>query len=185
GAELAARLRGELGAPIEFARPVARCGALVGGYAEPTRLGVDRWLGMLAAQAQWPGAALAVVSAGTALTIDVVGAEGEHGGGYIIPGARLMAETLLRSTDRVRFADAPPLSATAPGRNTADCVHHGIALALVGGVRQALQQCRGAGAPPVLGVAGGDGAALAALLGEENPQLRADLVLDGLRLALP
>jgi type III pantothenate kinase len=39
-----------------------------------------------------------VVSAGTALTIDGVDADGRHPGGLIVPGSDLMISSLLQST---------------------------------------------------------------------------------------
>ena len=70
--------------------PVRRdsaCG-LRNGYRDPAQLGVDRWLAMCAAWQQFPGS-LCVVDAGTAVTIDVVAADGAHSGGLILPGVCL------------------------------------------------------------------------------------------------
>jgi type III pantothenate kinase len=66
-------------------------------YAEPTRLGVDRWLALIAAHHQGLGAAL-IVDAGTAITYDLMLADGRHLGGLILPGVYSMRETLLRRT---------------------------------------------------------------------------------------
>ncbi|HRN63017.1 MAG TPA: type III pantothenate kinase, partial [Luteimonas sp.] len=59
-------------------------------YAEPSRLGVDRFLAMLAAHAR--GGACLVVGVGTALTIDFVDAQGRHHGGRIAPSPTPMRE---------------------------------------------------------------------------------------------
>ncbi|TYT27063.1 type III pantothenate kinase [Luteimonas viscosa] len=61
-------------------------------YAAPERLGVDRFLAMLAAHAR--GGAWLVAGVGTALTIDLVDAGGRHHGGRIAPSPALMREAL-------------------------------------------------------------------------------------------
>jgi type III pantothenate kinase len=62
-------------------------------YAQPHRLGVDRFLALLAAHARAPQAWL-VVGIGTALTIDLLAADGRHHGGRIAPSPTLMREAL-------------------------------------------------------------------------------------------
>ncbi|HEX2082798.1 MAG TPA: type III pantothenate kinase, partial [Xanthomonadaceae bacterium] len=62
-------------------------------YAEPARLGVDRFLAMLAARARTQ-APFVVVAVGTALTLDLVDGEGRHRGGRIAPSPALMREAL-------------------------------------------------------------------------------------------
>jgi type III pantothenate kinase len=184
GAMLSAVLQKRFSVVTEFARSTAECAGVRSAYEQAGSLGVDRWLGIVAAYAEFKRAVV-VVSAGTALTIDWVDAVGMHRGGYIIPGARLMAEALLRSTDRVRFDGLPLLASAAPGRETGDCVYNGIALALAGAVQLALTQARAALGDVQLVFAGGDAATLSGLLADEVVAMRPDLVLDGLRLALP
>ena len=60
-------------------------------YDTPAHLGVDRFLAMLGQCGQ--GASL-VVGVGTALTIDLLDAEGLHRGGRIAPSPRTMREAL-------------------------------------------------------------------------------------------
>lgn len=66
---------------------------VVNAYADYRKLGVDRWLSLLAARQHIPGRAV-VVSVGTAMTIDVLEPSGQHRGGLILPGLRLMRESL-------------------------------------------------------------------------------------------
>ncbi|HBX72996.1 MAG TPA: type III pantothenate kinase, partial [Halieaceae bacterium] len=160
-----------------FARSEARSGDLVNSYTQPLRMGVDRWLAMLGARERCQQR-LAVVDAGSALTIDLVAADGHHEGGYIIPGAALMERALLLDTDRVRFAEQP-VYALAPGRSTAEAVRHGIALSQAGAVLLALRK---AGDPaPELVFCGGAGETLQALLGGVG-KLHPDLVFEGLEV---
>ncbi|MGH8040961.1 MAG: type III pantothenate kinase, partial [Rudaea sp.] len=54
-------------------------------YAKPERLGVDRFLGLVAAHARARAAAV-IAGCGTALILDAVAADGTHLGGLIAPG---------------------------------------------------------------------------------------------------
>ena len=85
---LAARCR-----RISLASTTHRWGDLRIAYAEPSRLGVDRFLAMLGARATGTGAVLAC-GVGTALTIDLVDADSLHRGGRIAPSPTLMREAL-------------------------------------------------------------------------------------------
>ena len=115
----------------------AACG-ITNSYAAPERMGVDRWLAMIAAW-QWVGDAVCVIDAGSALTIDFVGADGEHRGGYIVPGLAMMERALLAETDRVRFGEAPR-DCLEPGNSTETAVLNGLQLAQVGAIDLALSR---------------------------------------------
>ncbi len=176
-AELAALLEDQWGVTPWFARTHARTGSLCNSYAEPARMGVDRWLAMLGARRRVNGR-VCVVDAGSALTIDIVNGAGQHEGGYIIPGAALMERALLLDTDRVRFDEAAGY-VLAPGTSTAEAVRHGIALAQAGAVTLALDQ---AGSEPVtLLFCGGAGEALMHLV-NGGGQWAPDLVFEGLEV---
>ncbi len=62
-------------------------------YDDPAALGVDRFLALLGARARHRQAAL-IVGIGTALTIDLLGADGRHHGGRIAPSPGLMRDAL-------------------------------------------------------------------------------------------
>lgn len=186
--DLEARLRSWRPVSVGWASSTASCAGVHNGYAEPGRLGVDRWLAMIAAYREQAGAVL-VADIGSALTLDLVDRAGSHRGGYIIPGPRLMADALLQSTDRVRFEQGAGLGALDLGLSTEACVGNGIAAALTGAV---LLGCRRAesllSGPVALLVAGGYGAELVSSLGAAGlagAQWRPELVLDGLRWVVP
>jgi len=180
-AELAGLLRERWGIEPWFARSEPQTGDLVNSYSDPARMGVDRWLAMLAARARHQGS-LCVVDAGSALTIDLVAADGRHEGGYIIPGAQLMERALLLDTDRVRFAEEPDYAIT-PGHSTAHAVRHGIALAQVGALLLALDSAvaRSSGEVPQLLFCGGGGEILQSLVARGGV-LVPDLVFEGLEV---
>ncbi|MDX1733818.1 MAG: type III pantothenate kinase [Halioglobus sp.] len=176
-ADLGEWLRQRWGVQPWFARTEARTGELVNSYRDPSRMGVDRWLAMLGARARHTGR-LCVVDAGSALTIDLVAADGRHEGGYIIPGPQLMERALLLDTDRVRFDEDIGYGLT-PGASTAEAVRHGIALAQAGAVALALD----AAGPdvPALYFCGGGGEALMGLL-DRTGEWAPDLVFEGLEV---
>ncbi|HXR51416.1 MAG TPA: type III pantothenate kinase, partial [Steroidobacteraceae bacterium] len=79
------------GAPAaEFMQSSARAAGVSNGYRNPQQLGVDRWVGAVAA---WNLAGcyrtVCAISIGTALTIDVVDHDGVHRGGLIAPSPTL------------------------------------------------------------------------------------------------
>ena len=122
--------------PVWQARAESSCLGLVSCYAQPARMGVDRWLAMLGARHASAGP-LCVIDAGTAITLDLVAAQGRHEGGYILPGADLMRRALTADTGRIQVdaLDAPTLS---PGSNTQTCVNAGGWRAVIGAVQSVL-----------------------------------------------
>lgn len=165
--------------PQRHARSERRCAGVENSYEDPSRMGVDRWLALLAARQRVAGR-VCVVDVGTALTIDLLAADGRHEGGYIIPGRDLLERALLSGTGRVRDAERD-LWSLDPGQGTGTAVSSGAALALVGAVREALR-CAGSPSPALI-FCGGAGDRLLQLLdvaGITAP----DLVFEGLEVAL-
>jgi type III pantothenate kinase len=175
--ELTAQVREQWGIAPWFARTQARTGSLRNSYAEPGRMGVDRWLVMLGARGRERGR-FCVIDAGSALTIDIVDNTGRHEGGYIIPGAALMERALLLDTERVRFDEAAGYI-MAPGTSTAEAVRHGITLAQVGAITLALENS--GGDPMALLYCGGAGQTLMQLV-DRGGQWAPDLVFEGLEV---
>lgn len=159
-----------------FARSSAALAGLRSGYTEPTRLGVDRWLAMLALRSQQQGA-FCVASAGTALTFDAVDAAGQHQGGMIAPGlSAMVAATLGHTRFAVDQAAAAASSDFAPalGRDTESAVRQGALHAAAGALERLGRQY-----PGTKHLSGGDaGRLLPHLTG--GWQAAPDLVLQGL-----
>jgi type III pantothenate kinase len=153
-------------------------------YSDPSRLGVDRWVAVLAAH-HAARAAACVIDAGTAVTFDAVAADGAHLGGLIFPGADLLAAALDRNTSDIgRTAPAPAVARGLEllGRNTDAAVGHGAWLALAAALDRAVSTvARALGATPAVYLTGGGAAALHGWL-ETRVELRPDLVLEGLAL---
>jgi type III pantothenate kinase len=67
-------------------------------YGESEKLGIDRWLSLIAAR-QHARQAQCIIDCGTAMTIDIVTKNGQHQGGMILPGLSLMRSSLASNTD--------------------------------------------------------------------------------------
>jgi type III pantothenate kinase len=105
-------------------------------YEHFTNLGIDRWLALIAAYVELPKQHCIVVDAGTATTIDVLNSEGEHLGGWILPGLDLMTTSLTQNTQKV-FDDGQTPFAAELGRNTPNGLKNGALVATVGAIEQA------------------------------------------------
>ena len=71
------------------------------GYADPARLGADRWAAVIGAYHRVAGA-VCVIDAGTAITVDAVNKLGRHLGGLIAPGPQTMRRALAGATASLR-----------------------------------------------------------------------------------
>ncbi|HET8732116.1 MAG TPA: type III pantothenate kinase [Moraxellaceae bacterium] len=112
----------------EFARAGASFGQIRNAYRDdPSRLGIDRWIGLIGGAGDCD--VLCVVGCGTAITIDVLDGAA-HKGGYILPGLRLMQGALLAGTQKVRFDEGTPCSASL-GTSTAEAVRNAAVAAVV------------------------------------------------------
>jgi type III pantothenate kinase len=157
--------------------PAEACGVR-NAYPEPHRLGVDRFLAMVAAHAgdQTP---CVLAGIGTALTLDALTAEGQHLGGLIAPGPRLMQQSLLGATVRVQTDHNATIRDMAD--NTPDAVASGCwqaVAALIERFTRHVAAQHPEKAPRLL-LDGGDAATLLPLL-DIPAELATDSVLRGL-----
>lgn len=86
-AEAAAMLRGRVARLVEFGprTPVP----IRSDYLTPETLGRDRLAAAVGATVLWPGRNVLIVDCGTAVTFDLVTADGVYRGGNISPGLRM------------------------------------------------------------------------------------------------
>ena len=82
---------------IEWLRTPRSAGGLTNSYAKPERLGIDRFLAMLAAHTHAPGGCV-VAGCGTALTLDAVSADGLHAEGMIALSPERTLQALQAAT---------------------------------------------------------------------------------------
>ncbi|WP_373188342.1 type III pantothenate kinase [Halopseudomonas sp.] len=154
------------------------------GYTDFTKLGMDRWLALVAAYARYRQACV-VIDLGTAITVDFVDASGQHLGGYIAPGSKLLRNGLKRHTRLIRYDESllGDLLLPTPGSNTAQAVEYGCDLMLAGFVREQQRIARQLlGEDMLVILTGGDAERMAQALPGECMVI-SDLVFEGLALA--
>ena len=145
-------------------------------YAEPANLGVDRFLAMVAACERDDGPWL-LVSAGSALTVDLLADDGLHLGGSIAPMPARMRAALAAGIKQLDLAEG---QASDFASDTADAIASGCRGAALGLVERSLRKARERlGAIPTL-LVGGGGATLLADVGHAPVMHLPALVLDGM-----
>lgn len=162
---------------ISLARTQKTFGDFRIAYAQAQKLGVDRFLAMLAAHAR-TGDAVLLCGVGTALTIDLIDASGCHFGGRIAPSPTLMREALHARAPQLaeRGGDYTDFAADTEDALASGC--EGAALALIQASREVAQQRLGR--PAQLLLHGGGVEELAARL--PGAQQAHALVLEGLAI---
>jgi type III pantothenate kinase len=193
-----------------FAQVSRSCTGVTNGYDNIDQMGVDRWLAMLAAYSKHANSCL-VVDMGTAMTIDLLLADGQHVGGYITPGFELMHSALMDGTEirqgvEIDSSEIRDLYRVMPkpiryyenpvaGKSTEDAIYAGISALQLGHILLALDElCTLCGDNPSVICTGGGGEALPKSLKERlsghstvkkvhSIEFMPTLVLDGLPLA--
>jgi len=125
---------------FEFAATaIQQCGVL-NSYSDPAKMGVDRWMAMIAAyQLHKSGkqSAICIIDCGTAITFDVLNGKGSHVGGLIMPGYQTMTTSLGLTTGNIQATESSELNAALNiglGVSTSEGVSKGCAQIISGGV---------------------------------------------------
>ena len=170
----------------------------------PDMVGIDRLVDAVAVnRLRHPGQPAAIVDVGTAITVDLVSAEGVFLGGAILPGIEMSARALLQSTDLLPPVDTSDLESPPPpvGTDTVSAIQSGLYWGAIGAIRELVQrQCetasgaswvgsstatptRSTAIPSQVFLTGGAGAAVADLLGPDACYIP-NLTLTGIALAV-
>ncbi len=149
-------------------------------------VGADRIVNAVWASRTHPGRPVVIVDLGTAVTFDVVSADGAYEGGLILPGLETAARAL---TDRTALLPSVRIQPTdrVIGKNTIDCINAGIfhgwvglVDALIASIARELDVERGDDGLVVVAT-GGDAAAIAPRCASIDA-IVPELTLHGLRL---
>ena len=153
---------------------------LVFAIPEPGELGSDRIANAVAAYERYKGP-VAVVDFGTATTISIVGREANYIGGAIMPGIRLMSESLAKGTAKLPTVPlSPPESAL--GANTLQCIQSGLLYGTAGAVERILCEIEHeTGLELKIAVTGGHGGLFSGFL-EREYDFFPNLTLEGLKI---
>lgn len=166
------------GVTPRFARSEAERAGVRCAYENPAKLGVDRWLCVLAVADGVND--YCVVDCGTAMTIDVVTRDRIHKGGYIVPGLSMQVNSLIRHTQRVRISE-PAESRLDWGRDTSSAVLDGVLLGVVAVIEKSWRRlCEEQGGAPRLVLTGGDAAQIGPWLSCPHT-IEPELLLTGLQ----
>lgn len=149
---------------------------------QPSSLGADRALNILAAHAKYDGD-LIVVDFGTATKFEAVDFNGAYKGGIIAPGINLSLDALVGKTAKLpRIAIDAPEGSSVIGRNTEDQMLIGVFWGYVAMMEGLIQRMRDEIGRPAKVIATGG---LAVLFDEKTDIFDAvdsDLTLEGLAL---
>lgn len=164
---------------VDFVESAKYLAGVRNGYSNEAELGVDRWMAIVAAFDTY-AQAVCVIDCGTAITLDVVDESGQHQGGMIMPGLKLMRDALVQGAAAIEEGQGQCLGLA---KNTADGVFGGclgLAVSGLAGIYQQLVVEYGEGLKCV--VTGGDGALVAGQM-DCGCDYNEDLVLQGLIIA--
>jgi len=118
-----------VGIKVFVAKSSASAFSVINAYRHPERLGIDRWVTLIALRHYYPGS-YCIVSCGTAITVDCLNEKGQHLGGIISPGLQLMRQSLFKET-----ADLPHIDQHYPialADSTESAIYTGTLFAAVG-----------------------------------------------------
>ena len=146
----------------------------------PRELGADRLTNAVAAYEK-VGGPVVVVDLGTALTFDVVSADGEYLGGIIAPGVEISMEALTQ-----RAAALPKIDLTPPrsliGKGTVDAIRSGVIYGFAGQVDAIVSRLRDELGEETEAIATGGLASAIVPYCETIDDVDEDLTLEGLRI---
>jgi type III pantothenate kinase len=154
---------------------------------EPDRVGLDRLFGAVAARAMAPPTVPAItVDVGTAVTVNLIDADGVFQGGAIFPGPRLMGRALHDFTAKLPLVDPTDRveDLWGPARNTVDAIRLGIDAAVGAGVAQLVDLFIDRCGPPLVFVTGGGANLISGYPFERagSPRHVPELTLEGIRI---
>ena len=178
--ELASALQMVFGVVAEQPRPQSGVGGLIVDKVDPGRLGCDRWLAMLGGKVLYPDRNLMIVDSGTALTVDVVSADGYFQGGLICPGLKTMLWSMTESADLLVLPERPECH-RALAHESVQSVQNGALSMAVALIEKESERIEG---DVTVVLCGGDAPVLAESL-NIPVQYQPDIVFKGLEVALP
>jgi type III pantothenate kinase len=130
---------------VQYLKTEKQYKQIINAYEDPESHGTDRWAAVIAGCQSFPGTAVCVISAGTAITFDLIDKNGRHLGGYILPSYVTMHRALLGDTANVLSAVNTQFdisrNLTIPN-NTDDAVNAGLHRLLQAGIRELCQSAR-------------------------------------------
>lgn len=150
-------------------------------YANPSEVGADRIVNAAAAYEKYR-TNMIVVDFGTAITFDLISANGEYTGGIIAPGIGIAAEALFMRASKLPRIDLLNAPDTLIGHDTASSIKSGMIFGFAGLVDGIVTRIQQAGVTPYRVIATGGLASLIAGVSETIEAVEPNLTLEGLRI---
>jgi len=168
----------------EFVIVSETCCVITNSYPDPDRLGIDRWLAMIAG---WTLVRnyVCVIDCGSAITIDVINSKGDHLGGMIAPGLALSARALTDHTHALTAEQKKYFPMLA--NNTEDAISSGCYHLFSGGIQHMIRKVQQQFAPDMRYIITGGDAELVLEDLKDDPEIELehepDLILQGLLIS--
>src|SRR5690606_5988205 len=156
---------------------------------EPQRVGLDRLVNAVAANHLRSSQRSAIViDVGSAITVDLIRADGVFVGGAILPGIGMAARALHEFTDLLPLSEMTELreAPEALGKNTTAALKSGLFWGAVGAMRELIARLATHAQQPEVFLTGGAAPGVARYLagpGEEPPRHVPHLTLAGIALS--
>jgi len=165
---------------------------LVVDLPRPDMVGIDRLLAAVGVNAlREAGRPAIIVDLGTAVTVDLVSAEGAFEGGAILPGIAMSARAMHEFTDLLPLIEMAELHEPPPevGKDTVAAMRSGLFWGTIGAARELIARMHDRGRPaassgtaaPQVFLTGGAAASVAKLLAPDA-QFVPNLTLGGIAL---
>ena len=168
----------------DFAIVEETCCGITNSYPEPEKLGVDRWLAMIAG---WDLVRndVCVIDCGSAVTFDLINSKGEHLGGMIAPGLALSGRALTDHTHALTTERRKHFSLLAD--ITEDAISSGCYHFFIGGIQHVIRKIQQQFATEIRCIiTGGDAERVLENLKDDSDiklEHEADLILRGLLIS--
>ena len=127
---------------IEWFYSVPSLAGIKNTYLDHRQLGSDRFASLVGARMLFPDKPLIVVTAGTATTIDSLSPDGTFQGGMILPGLKLMAESLAQNTAQLPEVSQLMQDTSYFANHTGGAILSGCINAQAGAIERAFQAHR-------------------------------------------
>ena len=151
----------------------------------PDMVGIDRLVDAVAVNhLRDANRSAVIVDVGSAITVDLVSADGVFLGGAILPGLQMSARAMHEFTDLLPLIDMSELTSPPPalGTDTLSAMESGLFWGAVGAIRQLTERLTGVAGSPQVFLTGGAAEAVAELLGPDARYV-ANLTLAGIALS--
>ncbi len=159
---------------VQTARTTAEKCGVKNAYRRPEKLGIDRWLALIAAHRHYPTDCW-IIDCGSAITLDYIRDNGHHLGGLIAPGIHMMQRALANDTANLPQTKATSVNGLADFTEAA--IYSGTLLAACGLIEKVVS---GKNTGQII-LTGGDAPLIAQNL-RIDVQIEPKLVLKGLAI---